>query len=100
MRPYRVGRAPPRSVAVLVVLPMISRPAGATPAGGDRGSWPEPGRDGWAAADTQMFQAFVDRRELDEQEATASGGRRTSVVIAALVALVAVLLLARFVLGR
>lgn len=94
---------------------MISRPAGATPAGGDRGSWPEPGRDGWAdtlprmakheedldpAADTQMFQAFVDRRELDEQEATASGGRRTSVVIAALVALVAVLLLARFVLGR
>ena len=52
------------------------------------------------AADTQMFQAFVDRRELDEHEATASGGRRTSVVNAAHVALVDVLMLAPYVLGR
>jgi hypothetical protein len=52
------------------------------------------------AADTQMFQAFVDRRELDEQEATTSGGRLTTVVIAAAVALVVVLVLVWLMLFR
>ena len=53
------------------------------------------------AADTQMFQAFVDRRELDEHEATAFGGRRTAVVLgAAVVALVTVLALVWLMLFR
>lgn len=59
------------------------------------------------AADTQMFQAFVDRRELDEQEAKswgrgspASEGRRTWVLLLVAAALVIVLGLAWFVVGR
>jgi hypothetical protein len=60
------------------------------------------------AADTQMFQAFVDRRELDEQEARtwgrgsqASPARQTRVVFGTVAAgLLIVLLLIWFVLAR
>ena len=44
------------------------------------------------AADTQTFQAFVDRREADEREATASRRAATGrVALPALVALVVLL---------
>jgi len=58
------------------------------------------------AANTQMFQAFVDRREADEQQAKkrreprASGSRSIRAALAVLVALVIMLALAWVVLGR
>ena len=52
-------------------------------------SRPEDGVD--PAADTQTFQAFVDRREADEREAAAT--RRAATARVALLALVALVVL-------
>ena len=53
------------------------------------------------AANTQMFQAFVDRRELDEQEAkTGRGSGWRWAALAALVALVIAAAIVWLVLSR
>lgn len=53
------------------------------------------------AADTQTFQAFVDRREADEREAAAAQRASTGrVVLAVLVALLVVAGLVWLILGR
>jgi len=51
------------------------------------------------AANTQMFQAFVDRRELDEQEAKTRRGSGWK-ALAALVALVVAAAIVWFALAR
>lgn len=52
------------------------------------------------AANTQMFQAFVDRRELDEQEAKTGRGSGWKWALAALVALVIAAAIVWLVLSR
>ncbi|HEX2893698.1 MAG TPA: hypothetical protein VHO29_06815 [Marmoricola sp.] len=53
------------------------------------------------AADTQTFQAFVDRREADEREAAAAQRASTGrVVLAVLVALLVLAGLVWLILGR
>ena len=53
------------------------------------------------AANTQMFQAFVDRRELDEEQArTRRGAGLGWAALAAAVVLVIALVVAWLVLGR